>query len=63
MGMPGAHKGQRRLTDPLELELQTLVSFCVVSGVKLGFSGRVASAFSYRDLSPTPDSRSAKVFY
>lgn len=31
-GMPGAHRGQKRVLDPLELELQTVVKHHVGTG-------------------------------
>lgn len=43
----GACVGQNRVSDLMELELQTVVSHSVwVLGSKLGFSGRTASKHS-----------------
>lgn len=38
--MPGSYGGQKRISDPLELELQVTVSHCVGAG-------RVASALRH----------------
>jgi hypothetical protein len=44
MCVPGAHGGQKRAPDPLDLELEMVVMHHVVLGIKPGSFGRVAGA-------------------
>ena len=47
MRISGAHRGQKRALDPLELELQMVVNCRVgAAGTKLHSSVRVASALN-----------------
>ena len=48
-GVPGAHEGQERALDSLELELQMWAAKWVL-GIKPRLSGRVASALNYWDI-------------
>lgn len=52
--MPGAHEGQKKVSEPIELELQMIVSGCVdaeVQGAKYWCFARVASALNFWDIS------------
>lgn len=42
--MPTGHRGQKKVSDPLELDLRIAVSHDVGLGIKPMFSGRVESA-------------------
>jgi hypothetical protein len=44
--VPGAHGSQRRVSDPLELELQFVVSCHVVLGIKPRSSEKVVSSLN-----------------
>ena len=48
--MPGACTGQKKASDPLELELQTVVSQHVGAGIELMSSGRAEAITAAPDL-------------
>lgn len=52
--MAGAGRSQNRVSDSLELEIQTVVSFHVGAGMKLWSFGRMTYALNHRTLSPSP---------
>ena len=53
--------GQKRVLDPLELELQEVVSCLTwVLGAELRSSARVAHILNHGAMSPTPNLRSLK---
>lgn len=54
MYIPGALRGQKRVSDPLRLGLQKVVTIMWVSGNKPRSSGRTAIALNYRAISPVP---------
>lgn len=41
--MPGACTGQKKISNPLEVQLHMVVNVAI----KLGFSGRIASTLNY----------------
>ena len=44
----GASRGQKKLSDPLNLELQVIIGYLMwVLGIELWFSGRVVSVLSH----------------
>ena len=49
------HCPQKRALDPLELELEMVVSPVGVQGIKLGSSGKAASVFNHQVTSPVPN--------
>lgn len=51
-----ARGGQKRLLDPVDLNLQAFVSYLMwAPGTKLGFSERVCYALNHSAISPPPD--------
>lgn len=55
MSMPGAYRGQKRVSDPLELELQEVVSHLIwMLGIELRSYGRAVSALNLSHLSNPP---------
>lgn len=54
MCMADAHGGQKRVTDPLGLETQKVVSHQWVLGTTLGSFGRTASALNHKASLPAP---------
>lgn len=54
MYIPGALRGQRRVSDPLRLGLQKVVTIMWVSGNKPRSSGRTAIVLNYGAISPVP---------
>lgn len=47
MYVPGAHKGQKNMLDPLELESQMIVSYPQMLGINPGPSAEAASALNF----------------
>lgn len=54
MCMPGAPGGQQWVTEPLEIELQMVVSHPVAGGNWIGFSGKAASTTHHGAISRYP---------
>ena len=47
MCVPGAHKGQKNMWDPLDLVSQRIVSYQLVLGIKPGSFAGAASALNF----------------
>lgn len=49
-----AQRGQKRALLPLELEVQVVLSRCMLLGIESGFTGRAASALNCYSISSAP---------
>lgn len=56
------HGGQRRTSDPLEPELQRVVSYHAGAGTKSGFSGRLTSALNCSSIFQSPSFKPHVIF-